>query len=92
MFKGITALYVEDEKTIRDSIGGLLRTFFKSFIICENEVENIKNKEHIYILFVYHLLSYQMSLIYKYIYYSGTEEIFYSCHSWTKTRCKGKSN
>jgi DNA helicase IV len=24
--------------------------------------------------------------------YSGTEEIFYSCHTWTKTRCKGKSN
>jgi DNA helicase-4 len=24
--------------------------------------------------------------------YSGTEEVFYSCHTWTKTRCKGKSN
>jgi DNA helicase-4 len=24
--------------------------------------------------------------------YSGTEEIFYSCHTWTKTRCKGKTN
>jgi DNA helicase-4 len=24
--------------------------------------------------------------------YSGTEEIFYSCHTWTKTHCKGNSN
>ncbi len=24
--------------------------------------------------------------------YSGTEETFYSCHTWTKTRCKGKTN
>lgn len=24
--------------------------------------------------------------------YSGTEEEFFSCHTWTKTRCKGKSN
>jgi DNA helicase-4 len=24
--------------------------------------------------------------------YSGTEEFFFSCHTWTKTRCKGKSN
>lgn len=24
--------------------------------------------------------------------YSGTEEVFFSCHTWTKTRCKGKSN
>lgn len=24
--------------------------------------------------------------------YSGSEEVFFSCHTWTKTRCKGKSN
>lgn len=24
--------------------------------------------------------------------YSGTEEVFFSCHTWTKTRCKGKMN
>ena len=24
--------------------------------------------------------------------YSGTEEVFFSCHTWTKTKCKGKSN
>lgn len=24
--------------------------------------------------------------------YSGREEVFFSCHTWTKTRCKGKSN
>jgi len=24
--------------------------------------------------------------------YSGTEEVFFSCHTWTKTRCKGKTN
>jgi DNA helicase-4 len=24
--------------------------------------------------------------------YSGTEEVFFSCHTWTKTRCKGKLN
>lgn len=24
--------------------------------------------------------------------YSGREEVFLSCHTWTKTRCKGKSN
>jgi DNA helicase-4 len=24
--------------------------------------------------------------------YSGTEEVFFSCHTWTKTRCKGKSS
>jgi len=45
------------------------------YLIEHGQFENIKNKEHIYILFVYHLLSYQISLIYKYIYYSGTEEI-----------------
>jgi len=42
VFKGITALYVEDEKNIRDSIGGLLRTFFKGFIICENGLDGLK--------------------------------------------------
>lgn len=24
--------------------------------------------------------------------YSGTEEVFFSCHTWTRTRCKGKTN
>ena len=24
--------------------------------------------------------------------YTGTEEVFFSCHTWTKTRCKGKMN
>lgn len=24
--------------------------------------------------------------------YTGTEEVFFSCHTWTKTRCKGKRN
>ena len=24
--------------------------------------------------------------------YSGNEEVFFSCHTWTKTRCKGKKN
>ena len=24
--------------------------------------------------------------------YSGTEEVFFSCHTWTKTRCKGKTD
>jgi DNA helicase-4 len=24
--------------------------------------------------------------------YSGSEEVFFSCHTWTKTRCKGKAN
>ena len=24
--------------------------------------------------------------------YSGTEEVFFSCHTWIKTRCKGKTN
>ncbi|MDX9744692.1 MAG: response regulator, partial [Arcobacteraceae bacterium] len=41
MFKGITALYVEDEEAIRSAIGGLLKTFFKEFIICENGLEGL---------------------------------------------------
>jgi hypothetical protein len=24
--------------------------------------------------------------------YTGTEEIFFSCHTWRKTGCKGKTN
>ena len=28
----------------------------------------------------------------KYINRSGEEDIFYSCHTWPRTRCKGKSN
>lgn len=41
MFKGITALYVEDEEAIRSAIGGLLKTFFKDFIVCENGIEGL---------------------------------------------------
>ncbi|MDD2699392.1 MAG: hybrid sensor histidine kinase/response regulator [Arcobacteraceae bacterium] len=42
MFKGITALYVEDEEAIRGAIGGLLKTLFKDFIVCENGLEGLK--------------------------------------------------
>jgi C4-dicarboxylate-specific signal transduction histidine kinase len=41
MFKGITALYVEDEEAIRSAIGGLLKTFFREFIVCENGLEGL---------------------------------------------------
>lgn len=41
MFKGITALYVEDEDAIRSAIGGLLKTFFKDFIVATNGVEGL---------------------------------------------------
>jgi C4-dicarboxylate-specific signal transduction histidine kinase len=51
MFKGITALYVEDEEAIRNAIGGLLKTFFKEFIICENGLQGLhafeQNKDKI---------------------------------------------
>lgn len=47
MFKGIVALYIEDEAAIRDVIGGLLKSFFKEFLICENGVEGLNLfKEH----------------------------------------------
>lgn len=47
MFKGITALYVEDEEAIRSAIGGLLKTFFKDFIVCTNGIEGLNAfKEH----------------------------------------------
>jgi C4-dicarboxylate-specific signal transduction histidine kinase len=42
MFKGITALYVEDEEAIRSAIGGLLKTFFKDFISCENGLDGLR--------------------------------------------------
>lgn len=41
MFKGITALYVEDEEAIRSAIGGLLKTFFKDFIVATNGIEGL---------------------------------------------------
>jgi len=41
VFKGITALYVEDELAIREAIGGLLQSFFKEFIVCENGLEGL---------------------------------------------------
>jgi C4-dicarboxylate-specific signal transduction histidine kinase len=43
MFKGITALYVEDEDAIRNAIGGLLKTFFKDFIVATNGVEGLNS-------------------------------------------------